>query len=112
VLAVGARHLLTSRHVEEARTMLRMAVGLAAVLAPLQLLIGDQHGLNTLEQQPIKIAAMEGHWDGSKLHQPADRQRTGHPGGTIGWPREQASLRCHRSDSSKWLTMSLPCRTC
>jgi cytochrome d ubiquinol oxidase subunit I len=66
VLAVGARHLLANRHVEEARTMLRMAIGLAAILAPLQLLLGDQHGLNTLEHQPIKIAAMEAHWDGSK----------------------------------------------
>ena len=66
VLAVGARYLLAGRHVEEARTMLRMAIGLLAVLAPLQLLIGDQHGLNTLKHQPTKIAAMEAHWDGSK----------------------------------------------
>ncbi len=43
VLAVGARYLLARRHVEEARTMLRMAVALTAVLAPLQLLIGDMH---------------------------------------------------------------------
>ena len=40
--------------------MLRMAIGLTAVLAPLQLIIGDQHGLNTLEHQPTKIAAIEG----------------------------------------------------
>ena len=66
VLAVGARYLLAGRHVEEGRTMIRMAVGLLAVLAPLQLFLGDQHGLNTLEHQPIKIAAMEAHWDGSK----------------------------------------------
>ncbi|MPZ57304.1 MAG: cytochrome ubiquinol oxidase subunit I [Rhizobiales bacterium] len=66
VLAVGARYLLAGRHVEEARTMLRMTVALLAVLAPLQLLLGDQHGLNTLGHQPIKIAAMEAHWDGSK----------------------------------------------
>jgi cytochrome d ubiquinol oxidase subunit I len=66
VLAVGARYLLAARHEEEARTMLRMAIGLMALLAPLQLLIGDQHGLNTLKHQPIKIAAMEGHWDGTK----------------------------------------------
>ena len=46
--------------------MVRMAIGLIAVLAPLQLFIGDQHGLNTLKHQPIKIAAMEAHWDGSK----------------------------------------------
>ncbi len=45
--------------------MLRMAIGLLAMLAPLQLLIGDQHGLNTLKHQPIKIAAMEAHWDGN-----------------------------------------------
>lgn len=66
VLAVGARYLLANRHEEEARTMVRMAIGLLAILAPAQLVIGDLHGLNTLEHQPIKIAAMEGHWDGSK----------------------------------------------
>ena len=36
------------------------------VLAPLQILLGDLHGLNTLQHQPTKIAAMEAHWDGSK----------------------------------------------
>jgi cytochrome d ubiquinol oxidase subunit I len=66
VLAVGARYLLARRHIEEARTMVRMAVGLTAILAPLQLLIGDLHGLNTLKHQPIKIAAMEAHWDSSR----------------------------------------------
>ena len=66
VLAVGARYLLAGRHIEEGRTMLRMAIGLTAVLAPLQLIIGDQHGLNTLKYQPVKVAAMEAHWDGSK----------------------------------------------
>jgi cytochrome d ubiquinol oxidase subunit I len=80
VIAVGARHLLADRHGEEARTMLRMGVGLAAVLAPLQLLIGDQHGLNTLEHQPIKIAAMEAHWDGAK---PGDFH-------IFAWPDEKA----------------------
>jgi cytochrome d ubiquinol oxidase subunit I len=66
VLAVGARFVFAGKHIEEGRTMLRMAIGLMAVLAPLQLIIGDQHGLNTLQYQPLKIAAMEGHWDGSK----------------------------------------------
>jgi cytochrome d ubiquinol oxidase subunit I len=66
VLAVGARYLLAGRYPEEARTMLRMAVGMIAVVAPLQLFIGDQHGLNTLAHQPIKIAAMEGHWESDK----------------------------------------------
>jgi len=45
--------------------MLRMGVGFIAIVATLQLIIGDQHGLNTLAHQPIKIAAMEAHWDGS-----------------------------------------------
>ncbi len=80
VLAVGARYLIARRHVEEARTMLRMAIGLLAVLAPLQLLLGDLHGLNTLKHQPVKIAAMEAHWDGSK---PGDFH-------IFAWPDEQA----------------------
>jgi cytochrome bd ubiquinol oxidase subunit I len=80
VLAVGARYLLAGRHVEEARTMLRMSIGLLAILAPLQLLLGDLHGLNTLKHQPIKVAAMEGHWDGSK---PGDFH-------IFAWPDEQA----------------------
>ena len=80
VLAVGARYLLAGRHVDEGRTMMRMAIGLLAVLAPLQLFIGDQHGLNTLKHQPIKIAAMEAHWDGSK---PGDFH-------IFAWPDEKA----------------------
>jgi cytochrome bd ubiquinol oxidase subunit I len=66
VLAVGARYLVAGRHEADGRTMVRMAIGMIAVLAPLQLFLGDQHGLNTLKHQPLKIAAMEGHWDGSK----------------------------------------------
>lgn len=66
VLAVGARYLWAGRFEDEAKTMLRMGLGMVIVLAPLQLFIGDQHGLNTLKHQPAKIAAMEAHWDGSK----------------------------------------------
>jgi cytochrome d ubiquinol oxidase subunit I len=66
VLAVGARYLIAGRHIDEARTMLRMAIGLTAILAPLQVIIGDQHGLSTLKHQPTKVAAMEGHWDSSE----------------------------------------------
>ncbi|HSG65923.1 MAG TPA: cytochrome ubiquinol oxidase subunit I, partial [Gammaproteobacteria bacterium] len=43
--------------------VLKTGVGLAAVLAPLQIVIGDLHGLNTLEHQPAKIAAIEGIWE-------------------------------------------------
>jgi cytochrome d ubiquinol oxidase subunit I len=62
VLAVGARYLLVDAFKAEARTMMRMGVGMLAVLGPVQLLLGDQHGLNTLAHQPAKIAAMEAHW--------------------------------------------------
>ncbi len=66
VMAVGARYLIAGRFEREAHTMLRMGLGMVALLAPLQLVIGDAHGLNTLEYQPAKVAAMEAHWDGSK----------------------------------------------
>jgi len=80
VLAVGARYLLAGRHLDEARTMLRMAVGFIVIVAPLQALIGDLHGLNTAKHQPIKVAAMEGHWDGSE---PGDFH-------IVAWPNEKA----------------------
>ena len=63
VLAAGARYLLDGKFQDEARTMLRMGVGMVAILGPAQLFFGDQHGLNTLEYQPAKVAAMEGHWE-------------------------------------------------
>lgn len=66
VMAVGARYLIAGRFEREAQTMLKMGLGMVALLAPLQLVIGDAHGLNTLVHQPAKIAAMEAHWDGSK----------------------------------------------
>lgn len=62
VLSVGARYLLAGVFQTEGRTMVRMGLGMVAVLAPLQLLLGDMHGLNTLKYQPAKIAAIEAHW--------------------------------------------------
>ena len=43
--------------------VMRAGVGVAAILAPLQIFIGDLHGLNTLEHQPAKVAAMEAVWE-------------------------------------------------
>jgi cytochrome d ubiquinol oxidase subunit I len=60
--AVGAWHLLRESTNEGARTMFSMAMGMIALVAPLQILAGDQHGLNTLEHQPVKVMAMEGHF--------------------------------------------------
>ena len=61
--AVGAFHLLRDAANERARLMLSMAMWMALIVAPAQALIGDMHGLNTLEHQPQKVAAMEGHWE-------------------------------------------------
>ncbi|HEY0801747.1 MAG TPA: cytochrome ubiquinol oxidase subunit I [Steroidobacteraceae bacterium] len=62
---VGAWHLLKDRSNSHARTMFSMAMWMAALVAPLQILAGDAHGLNTLAHQPIKILAMEGDYDPS-----------------------------------------------
>ncbi len=64
--AVGALHLLRDKANAEARTMFSMAMWMAALVAPLQIFAGDLHGLNTLEHQPVKVAAMEGHWERQK----------------------------------------------
>jgi cytochrome d ubiquinol oxidase subunit I len=81
VLAVGARYLLADRHPDQSRSMMRMALVLLAVLAPLQLLLGDLHGLDTLKHQPFKVAAMEAHWDGDR---PGDFH-------VFAWPDEKAA---------------------
>lgn len=64
VSGVGGWHLLKDRSDAAARVMFAMAMGMLLVTAPLQILAGDMHGLNTLEHQPAKVAAMEGHYEG------------------------------------------------
>jgi cytochrome d ubiquinol oxidase subunit I len=61
--AVGAWHLLKDKGNMHARKMFSMAMWMAALVAPVQIFAGDMHGLNTLEHQPVKIMAMEGHYD-------------------------------------------------
>ncbi len=61
--AVGAWHLLKDRTTPHARRNFSMAMWMAALVTPLQILAGDFHGLNTLEYQPQKVMAMEGHFD-------------------------------------------------
>jgi cytochrome d ubiquinol oxidase subunit I len=60
--AAGAWHLLKYRDNPRVKTMFSMAMWMLLVTAPLQIEAGDQHGLNTLQYQPAKIAAMEGDW--------------------------------------------------
>ena len=60
---VGAWHLLKDRTNRHARTMFSMAMWMAALVTPVQIVAGDMHGLNTLEHQPQKVMAMEGHFE-------------------------------------------------
>ncbi|MEO7252356.1 MAG: cytochrome ubiquinol oxidase subunit I [Arenimonas sp.] len=80
--ASGAWHLLRGRDSPAVRTMFSMAMWMLLAAAPIQAVIGDFHGINTLEYQPAKIAAMEGHWQNT-------------PGEAVpmllfGWPDMQA----------------------
>jgi cytochrome d ubiquinol oxidase subunit I len=59
----AAWHLLRGKDNPAIRTMLSMAMWMALIVAPIQAVIGDFHGLNTLKYQPAKIAAIEGHWE-------------------------------------------------
>ncbi len=63
---VGAFHLLKNKTNKAAQVMFSMAMWMAAIVAPAQIVAGDIHGLNTLEHQPAKVAAMEGHFETQK----------------------------------------------
>jgi cytochrome d ubiquinol oxidase subunit I len=80
--AVGAYHLLRDPHQAGARVMFSMAMWMATIVAPIQIFAGDQHGLNTLEHQPVKIMAMEGHFESHKH---------GAPLILFGWPDQAAA---------------------
>ncbi len=63
VAGVAAYHLRAGRFREDGVTMLKMAFGLLTLLVPLQMELGDRHGLNTRDHQPGKIAAIEANWE-------------------------------------------------
>ncbi|MBA0228194.1 cytochrome ubiquinol oxidase subunit I [Stenotrophomonas maltophilia] len=63
---VGAWYLRRKEHVEAGQKMLKAAVIFAALTVPVQIFVGDMHGLNTLKHQPMKIAAVEAHWHQGK----------------------------------------------
>jgi cytochrome d ubiquinol oxidase subunit I len=69
--AVGAYHLSRNARLPGPRVMFSMAMWMATLVAPIQIFAGDAHGLNTLEYQPAKVMAMEGHYqshpDGAPL---------------------------------------------
>jgi cytochrome d ubiquinol oxidase subunit I len=79
VAGIGAFYLWRQRHVHHARVMFGMAMIMAIFVAPMQLLFGDLHGLNTFKHQPAKVAAMEGLWE----------TRQGAPLVLFGWPDQE-----------------------
>jgi cytochrome d ubiquinol oxidase subunit I len=82
VLAVGAYTVRAGRALPQGRVMLRLALWFLTIFVPLQIVLGDLHGLNTLEYQPAKLAAMEGLWETGQ----------GVPASIIAWP-DQAGER-------------------
>jgi cytochrome bd ubiquinol oxidase subunit I len=88
VCASGAWHLLRGNDNMAIRKMFSMGLWMIFFLAPTQAVVGDFHGLNTLEHQPAKIAAMEGHWE--------NKEEGGIPLILFGWPdmeREETRFR-------------------
>ncbi|WP_034991691.1 cytochrome ubiquinol oxidase subunit I [Beijerinckia mobilis] len=83
VVAVGARFALKGQFPDHARTMLHMGLGLALILVPAQIAIGDFHGLATAHHQPAKLAAIEGHWENEK------EEGAGVPLILFGWPNQK-----------------------
>ena len=63
LIGLSAWQVLRGTGQRSAPRVLRVGLTLAAVLIPVQIFVGDMHGLNTLEHQPAKIAAMEGVWE-------------------------------------------------
>jgi cytochrome d ubiquinol oxidase subunit I len=80
--AAAAWHLLRGHSTPAVRKMYSMALWMLLVVAPIQAIVGDFHGLNTLRHQPAKIAAIEGHWENT----PGE----GVPLTLFGWPDMQA----------------------
>jgi cytochrome bd ubiquinol oxidase subunit I len=79
VAGLSAWRLLKAADDAAARKTLRFGAHLAAVLVPIQIVVGDLHGLNTLEHQPAKIAAMEALW----------KTERGAPLTLIGFPNQE-----------------------
>ncbi len=80
VAGISAFHLWRSEHHDTAPVAFSMALWAALVFAPLQIVLGDFQGRNTLQYQPTKLAAMEGLWDSGR----------GVPATLIGWPDQMA----------------------
>ncbi|WP_416305949.1 cytochrome ubiquinol oxidase subunit I [Neptunicella sp. SCSIO 80796] len=80
IAGISAYRLLKGDNKRAPKVALRISIYAAAILIPIQIMAGDMHGLNTLEHQPQKVAAMEGAWKTEK----------GLPLLLFAWPDEQA----------------------
>jgi cytochrome d ubiquinol oxidase subunit I len=81
VASVAALHLLRGSRLEHASIMMKMAMGFLAIVVPLQIIAGHEHGAAVYEYQPVKLAAMEGHWDSYERRAPLI---------LFGWPDQKA----------------------
>lgn len=78
VAASAGWHMLRGNHNPLVRKMMIMALGFLLFVAPIQAVVGDLHGLNTMKHQPAKLAAIEGHWE--------NEPGAGVPFTLIAWP--------------------------
>jgi cytochrome d ubiquinol oxidase subunit I len=97
VAGIGAFYLWRQRHVQHARVMFGMAMIMAIFVAPMQLVLGDLHGLNTFRYQPAKVAAMEGLWE----------TRRGAPLVLFGWPDQKEETTKHAVEIPKMSSLIL-----
>lgn len=104
VLGISAWYLLRQRHVAMFSISLKMAAIMLLIAAPLQLLIGDEHGRNTLDHQPEKIAAIEAIWETEQAAPlllfawPDQAQETNHF--ELGIPHGASLILTHRFDGT------------
>ncbi|SDJ93650.1 cytochrome ubiquinol oxidase subunit I [Microbulbifer yueqingensis] len=102
VAGLSAYRILKGDEKLAPRLALKTGLVMAAILAPIQAYVGDLHGLNSLENQPQKIAAMEGVWETERgaplllFAIPDEEQRTNHF--AIGIPRLASLILTHELD--------------
>lgn len=102
VAGISSYQILKDKRQQAPKLALKSALTFAAVLAPLQMFVGDFHGLNTLEHQPQKVAAMEGVWETEKgapmllFALPDEQERTNHF--EIGIPKLASMILTHEWD--------------
>ncbi|TDX22201.1 cytochrome bd-I ubiquinol oxidase subunit 1 apoprotein [Modicisalibacter xianhensis] len=104
VAGIAAWHLYRNNRDTVARKMLSMALWMLTFAVPLQIVAGDVHGLNTLEHQPAKVAAMEAYWK-------IEPERAGMPMVVFAWPDPEQEKNRYTLEiprlSSLYLTHSL-----